>query len=111
MSIQYLTCDGREKSGKEFAETATLQRMTHFLRQRIDTFRRDRDLRRKWRISRLAFQNMLYLNDRILEDIGVTRNDVFWANRLPLRVNAALELRKISRMKCHAAHRHTLKNF
>ena len=99
MSIQYFTCDGIEKSGREHVQTVTLQRLAHFLRQRIDTFRRDRELRRKWRINRQAFQNMLYLNDRILEDIGVTRDDVLWANRLPLRVNAALELRKISRMK------------
>lgn len=71
----------------------------YFLRRGFDAFRKHRELRKSWRISRQAFQNMLYLNDRILEDIGVTRADVLWAYRLPLRENAALELRKISRMK------------
>jgi uncharacterized protein YjiS (DUF1127 family) len=111
MSIQYLTSDGCEMSGEELTQRAGLSRLKDFLRRRIDALRKDRALRKQWRINRLAFQHMLYLNDRILEDIGVTRADVFRANGLPLRVNAALELRKISRMNYNAAHRPSSKKF
>ncbi len=53
-------------------------------------------LRRQWRIDRQAFDNLLLLNDAILQDIGTHREDVLRASRLPLRKNAALELKKFS---------------
>ena len=111
MSIQYLPSGGCEVSGKELAQRATLSRLKDFLRRRIDALRKYRDLRKEWQINRLAFQHLLYLDDRILEDIGVTREDVRWANKLPLKKNAALELRKIARTKCQAAHQHSAKQY
>lgn len=46
------------------------------------------------RTDRRAFQAMLVLNDARLADIGVTREEVLWANDLPLSQNAALRLRE-----------------
>jgi len=52
---------------------------------------------RQNKISRQSFQSLLKLDDNILKDIGVTRYDVLWANKLPLSRNAASELNKISK--------------
>ncbi|MBW8640187.1 DUF1127 domain-containing protein [Hoeflea sp. WL0058] len=46
--------------------------------------------------DRRQFNRLLDLEDAILDDIGVTRGDVQIASRLPLKKNAALELRRIS---------------
>ncbi len=51
------------------------------------------------RMDRQVFQSMLTLDEAILKDIGVTRDEVIWANNLPLSQNAALELRKIARAR------------
>lgn len=48
------------------------------------------------RTDRRAFQAMLELNDAHLADVGVTRQEVLWANGLPLSQNAALRLREIA---------------
>lgn len=45
------------------------------------------------REARAAFRAMEELDDRLLDDVGVTRGDVEWATRLPLSVNAAVALR------------------
>lgn len=45
---------------------------------------------------RKQFNRMLALDDHELHDIGVTRNEVEYASRLPLSVDAATELRRIS---------------
>ena len=55
------------------------------------------ETRRKQVTNRLAFKNLLTLEANILQDIGVTREDVIWASKLPLSINAALELEKIAR--------------
>ncbi len=47
------------------------------------------------RVDRQAFSHLLTLDDHILKDIGLTRDDVVWASRLPVSVNASLELEKI----------------
>jgi len=39
------------------------------------------------------------LDDRMLTDIGVTRADVDWAARLPLKVNASLALQERARRR------------
>lgn len=46
------------------------------------------------RLDRAAFLNLTRLDARLLDDIGVTREDVAWASALPIEVNAALALRK-----------------
>ena len=55
------------------------------------------ETRRQQVTNRLAFKNLLTLEANILQDIGVTREDVIWASKLPLSKNAALELEKIAR--------------
>lgn len=47
---------------------------------------------RQRKLDRAAIEYMLGLEDHMLDDIGLTRRDVEWANRLPLSVNAATEL-------------------
>ncbi len=53
--------------------------------------------RRQQVTNRLAFKNLLTLEANILQDIGVTKEDVIWASKLPLSKNAALELDKIAK--------------
>ncbi len=47
-------------------------------------------------VDRLAYRNMLDLDESILRDIGVTREDVIRASKLPLSRNAAEELHRIA---------------
>lgn len=51
---------------------------------------------KEYRDRRDAFRVLLHLDERMLDDIGLSRADILWAARLPLKVNAALELRRIS---------------
>ena len=64
-------------------------RLVHKLREYVR-------LKKQQRINRQAFAQMMTLDDAMLNDIGVTRQDIYWANSLPLSVNAAVELKKIS---------------
>ena len=56
-------------------------------------------IRYNQRIDRQAFKNVLALDDRILKDIGVSRQDVKWASRLPLAEDAAIKLEQIARRR------------
>ncbi|MGI9350782.1 MAG: DUF1127 domain-containing protein [Rhizobiaceae bacterium] len=58
-----------------------------------------RKLRVQRRVDRDAFKTLLSLDDRSLADIGVTREDVLWANKLPLSQNASHELQLIKRSR------------
>ena len=49
------------------------------------------------RIERQAFKSLLSLDDNLLKDIGVTRNDVVWASNLPLSESASDKLNEIAR--------------
>ena len=49
------------------------------------------NLFRNWR-ARSKVRAMHDLDDRMLADIGVRRDEIIWASYLPLTVNAALEL-------------------
>jgi uncharacterized protein YjiS (DUF1127 family) len=53
---------------------------------------------RNWR-ARRAVARMDRLDDHMLRDIGVTREDVIWAAGLPLTVNAALALEERGRRR------------
>lgn len=48
-------------------------------------------LLRNWR-ARSKVRALDDLDDRMLVDIGVRRDEITWASHLPLSVNAALEL-------------------
>lgn len=47
------------------------------------------------RINRDAFRTMLNLDEAILKDIGVSRDDIIYASKLAMIENASKELEKI----------------
>ena len=55
--------------------------------------------REQRRIDRAAFRTLLGLDDQMLRDIGVTRDEVRRAANLPLSVNAAQELDAVKRAR------------
>ncbi len=75
---------------------AILQRVRHWYRQHRDQ-----------KEARAAFMHTVHLEDRLLDDMGVTREEVMWAASLPLEENAALALRKraAQRRAAQSAHR------
>ncbi len=56
------------------------------------------------RRRRKQFNTLLGLDDHMLDDIGVTRAEVEAASSLPLSVNAAIELRRLSLSRRKARH-------
>lgn len=50
-------------------------------------------------LQRRRFKRLLDLDDRLLDDIGVTREEVAFACRLPLHMNAAMALRYVSQQR------------
>ena len=48
-----------------------------------------------WR-ARKSLRELMYSDDWLLKDIGLTRNEVAWAMSLPLSVNPAEELNKLT---------------
>lgn len=74
---------------------AILQTLATRLRHKLETHR-------EHRVTRRAFMNTFRLDDRMLDDIGVTREEVEWAASLPLEVNAshALYARARKRRTC-----------
>ncbi|MCT8971171.1 DUF1127 domain-containing protein [Microbaculum marinisediminis] len=57
----------------------------HGLRRRIER-----------RQQRRTFMTMAALDDRILDDIGLTRRDIEYAAGLPMQINASLAVRQIA---------------
>ncbi len=55
--------------------------------------------RRQQRMDRDAFLHLLSLDDVMLDDIGVDREELLWAANLPLQTNAALVLAEVSRAR------------
>lgn len=73
------TIDRQTANAAGRANPATL--LVRFTRGLIHQVRRRRQLYR-----------YLALDDRMLDDIGLTREEVYWALRQPLRVNAAVAM-------------------
>jgi len=84
-------CEAREKRiGEPFVAHLISRPYSWF-----ETIRQAWKLRQHRRTDRDAFNTLLRLDDRALQDIGVSREDVLWASRLPLTFNAAQELEKL----------------
>ena len=103
MNIQNVTCTAFESVDKHNLSTTPVSHFYGFIQQTIDAWRKHRELRKMHLTDRAAFEHMLHVEDRILEDIGVTRDDVIWASKLPLSKNAALELQRVSKTGGHQA--------
>ena len=88
MTTECITCvDAIESSQNHESSlwSRTIGKISQFLSHR-------KELREK----RDACNAMLLLEDAMLRDIGVTRANVEWASKLPLEMNAAEELRRLS---------------
>lgn len=77
--------------------TGVLSTIRAAIGQKLKTIVSQWNVYRQNKINRQAFQSVLTLDDHILRDIGVTRIDVLWANKLPLSYNAAIELNNLSK--------------
>ena len=53
---------------------------------------------RNWQ-ARNEIRQLKETDERLLKDMGLTREEVLWASRLPLSLNAAHELRHESRSR------------
>ncbi len=84
---------------------SVLQSVLAALRQGLAKYRLSRARRKAQKEARDAFMTTLGLDDRMLEDIGVTREEAQWAAGLPLEINAAraLHARARRRRRCPAA--------
>lgn len=74
-----------------------LQKTLTALRQAWINWTNYRARRRQWRQDRDAFMQLVWQEDRILADSGLTRDDINWAVSLPLSVNAACALQDRAR--------------
>jgi len=76
------------------------------LRQRLDAFyafvMTKIKTHRFYAERRDAFKTLLWLDARTLQDIGLCREDIVWAARLPLHIDAsdALQKRRTSAARC-----------
>ena len=70
-------------------DASSMQMLSVFLQALCRWYRHRRDLKE----ARAAFMHTVYLDDRMLDDAGVTRDEVLWAASLPFEVNAALALK------------------
>jgi len=62
----------------------------------LDTRRAQAAEHRRQRLDRQAYRALLGKEDWVYKDMGVSRADVEWAARLPLHMNAARELERLS---------------
>jgi uncharacterized protein YjiS (DUF1127 family) len=96
--MTYLTYEDVGRKAPSRPGYAGIKRLLSALRQAIASWRARRD-------SRDAFANLLYQDDHILADIGVLRDEVEWAARLPLAVDAATALRDTAAVRRRAEER------
>ncbi len=65
----------------------------------LEQQREARRTRQDQRDARDAFMHILRLDERRLDDIGVTRAEVDWAAKLPLEINASKALHARARKR------------
>ncbi|MEM7068132.1 MAG: DUF1127 domain-containing protein [Pseudomonadota bacterium] len=78
-------------------DTDFLSLLLHFQSNAINalgTWKTDHETRKR---DRRAIAKLQSLNDANLQDIGITRDDVDWANSLPEEQSATAQLQKIVR--------------
>lgn len=75
---------------------ALARRLTERALAWLDRRRSQAAEHRRQRLDRAAYRALLGKEEWVYEDMGVTRADVEWAARLPLHVNAARELDRLS---------------
>lgn len=79
------------------AITTPLENSDSLMKRLLKGFGKTLQQRRERRIDRDAFTHLNSLDDNLLKDIGVTREDVQWAMNLPLSQNASDALQLVSR--------------
>lgn len=52
--------------------------------------------RLKFRLNRMLLKRLLSVNDLVLKDVGLTREELIWACGLPIWMDAAVEMRKVA---------------
>ncbi len=70
-----------------------------FLQSLLEKFHEARRIRRDQRDARDAFLHLLHLDKKRLDDIGVTREEVDWAAKLPLEICASKALHERARKR------------
>ncbi len=90
-----MTCIDNHDLRQENLAGDVLQRAWHAFSSWVEKGLRARAKRREQIQNRQAFLNLLGKDDWLYRDMGINPGDVEWASKLPLEVNAALELEKI----------------
>ena len=99
----------RPRDTGAYVQSPALREQENFAMTAIDTPHVDRNAftsllqaagrrYRNW-LARRQVRRLATYETRILTDMGVTRDEILWASRLPLNVNAAWELRHRSRTR------------
>ena len=83
--MTYLTDRDIGRASPAKSGLASIKRFVDAAFEAVSTWRQRRD-------ARDAFVGLLHQDDRILADIGVLRDEIEWAARLPLDVDAARAL-------------------
>lgn len=96
--------DGIQTKQKQAPKSYLLSLTKALFLNRMNQLREQRRLNKQRRIDRDAFRRLIALDDAMLKDIGVKRDDVIWASQLPLSVNASLELEKIAKQPSRNLH-------
>ena len=82
------------KPGKSLTEGTGMDQLKSLFLGAAQHFSDYLKTRKQQQIDRDAFNHLLSLDETMLKDIGLRRDDVLWATKLPLSINAALELEK-----------------
>ena len=89
MTVQ-CTCENRFHASevKALKENSFSSGLKEIILNTWKSFLAYRKDQRQRKIDPQAFDNVLRLDERALRDMGISRDDVLWASRLPLHENA-----------------------
>ena len=98
MTVQQISTSlGSQDNNHNFLNAKIDHRQNSWVAQILNRIANFIEVRKQRRIDRLAFKHMLTLDEEMLKDIGVTRDDVIWASKLPLEINASRTLEEARR--------------